>query len=88
MPKEKEYTKLIPKIYKRKYEDIGMFFYVEAQLRIFPAMTVEQSIKSYFCFIKVNDYNMESAIMTFSRLRGEYIDLKYNEVTKKNCHTA
>jgi len=85
---EKEFTKVIPRIYKRKYEDVGMFFWIEGQLRVVPTCTIEQALCSYFCFIGVDDYNLESAVVTFSRMRSEYIDLRYNEITKKaNGHT-
>jgi len=83
MPKEKSYTISIPRIYKRKYEDMGMFFYIEGQLKIVPTCTVEQALHSYFCFIGVDDYNIESAIVTFSKMRSELIDMRYNEITKK-----
>lgn len=85
MPKEKTYTVNIAKIYKRKFEDMGMFFYVEGQLRIVPACTIEQALCSFFKFIEVDDYNLESAIVTFSQMRGEMIDLKYDE--KVTSHT-
>jgi len=88
MPKEKEHTKIIPRIYKRKYEDIGMFFYIEGQLKIVPTCTVEQSLCSYFRFVGIENYNLESAVVTFSKMRSEYIDLKYDEVTQKTLsHT-
>ena len=82
MPKLKELEKLIPKIYRRKYEDLGMFFWIEGQLRVVPTCTIEQALCSYFCFIGVDDYNLESAVVTFSRMRSEYIDMKFNEITK------
>jgi hypothetical protein len=83
MPKEKAFTQSIPRIYKRRYEDVGMFFWIEAQLKIVPTITIEQALCSYFCFIGTEDYNLESAIVTFSNMRSEYIDLKYNEITQK-----
>ena len=83
MPCEKEYTKLIPRIYKRKYEDIGMFFYVEGQLRIVRTITVEQSLYSYFLFIGVKEFNIESAIVTISQMRVEFLEAERHETTKK-----
>lgn len=88
MPKEKSYTASISRIYKRKFEDIGMFFWIEGQLKVVPTCTVEQALNLYFCFIGVDDYNLESAVVTFSQMRSEFIDLKYNEVTEKaGCHS-
>ena len=77
MPKEKN-TKLIPKIYKRNFEHLGLFFWVEAQIKIVPTIKICQAIKSYYDFVG-GEYDPEIAAVTFSRLRAEYIDLNYNK---------
>jgi hypothetical protein len=82
MPREKEFTKCIPRIYKRSYEDIGMFFFVEGQKQIIPTITVFQAIKNYHDFIGVEEFDCNTATVTLSRIRAELIDLKYNETTK------
>lgn len=82
MPSEKEFTRLIPKIYKRKYEDLGMFFFVEGQKKIVPTITVFQAIKNYYDFIGIEDFDCNASLVTLSRIRAEFIDLKYNETTK------
>ena len=84
MPKEKESHRLIPKIYRRKYEDLSMFFWVLAQQKIIPTCTDEQALYSYFNYIKDEDFNIECARVTLSRMRAEFIDLNYNETSKKN----
>jgi hypothetical protein len=83
MGKEKEFIRCIPKIYRRNYEDIGMFFFVEAQKQIIPAITVCQAINNYHKFIGVEDFDCNSAIVTLSRMRAELIDFNY-ENPKKN----
>lgn len=83
MPKEKTLIKCIPKIYKRNFEGLGLFFFVEAQKQIVPAITIAQAIRNYYKFIQ-EDFDNEIAQVTFSRLRSEYIDLKY----KEHCEAA
>jgi hypothetical protein len=74
MPKEKLFTSLIARIYRRNYEDIGMFFYVEAQRDIVPAVTIEQAIDNYFRKIGVKDFNHDSAVATYSKLKREFYE--------------
>lgn len=83
MSKDNECTKLIPKIYKKKYEDLGMFFFVEGQKQIIPNITVWQAIKNYYRFIGQQIYDENSSLVTLSRMRKSFIDYNY-EVTKKN----
>ena len=81
MPKLKDSERTIPKIYRRKYEDIAMLFWVEAQRDIVPAVTVEKSLYRFFVKCGIEDFNIESALVTYSRLKAEFVDLKY-ESTK------
>lgn len=74
MPKEKEYTVNIHKIYKRKYEDLGMFFYVEGIRSAVPAVSIEQAILNYFKYLGIEDFNTESAMCTFNRMRKEFYE--------------
>jgi hypothetical protein len=81
MPKEKDCTKLIPKIYKRNAENLGLFFFVNAQKQIIPTITLEQAIWNYFRFSDI-EWDMESARATFTRLQREfYDDCQKHEVT-------
>jgi len=72
MPKEKEYTKPIGKIYKRNYEDIGMFFFIEAQRQLVPCVSVEQAIFNFFRYCRIDDFNIESAQTIYSRMKKEF----------------
>jgi len=74
MPKEKSYLGLIPKIYKRNYEDISMFFFVEGQRMIIPALTIERGILNYFRYAGIDDFNLKSALTTYIRLRKEWYE--------------
>lgn len=74
MPREKKFLKLIPRIYKRNYEDVGMYFWVEAQRDILPALTIDQSIERYFHYVCEEDYNLESAISTYSILKRNFYE--------------
>lgn len=82
MPKEKESIKCIAKIYKRNYENLGMFFWVEAQKQLVPTITIAQAIKSYYSFIR-ECYDLQVAVVIYSNIKAELIDLNY-ENTKKN----
>jgi hypothetical protein len=82
MPKEKEYEKLIPKIYRRKYEDIALLFFVDGQRSIMPAISVEKALYNFFKYISEEDYNIESALTTYQRLKKEYY-----ESSKTHIHT-
>jgi len=84
MPKEKSYLSIIQRIYKRNYEDIGMFFFVEAQRQIVPMVTIEQAIMNYFKYLRINDCNVESAITTYSRLKKEFYESAKTDRTERN----
>ena len=74
MPKLKTCTGLIPRIYKKSAENIGLFFFVNAQKQIVPAITLEQSIWNYFKFTGIDDWDMESARTTYAKMQKDYLD--------------
>lgn len=80
MPKEKTYKSVIDHIYKRNFEDVGMFFFVEAQRQIVPAITIEQGIDNYYRFLGIRDFNHDSAVTTYSRIKKDFY-----EAAKTNC---
>jgi hypothetical protein len=75
MSKIKSYEKLIPKIHRRSYGDISMYFFVAAQRSILPAITIEKAMYNYFRFIREEDFNIESSLVTFTRLQKEFNEL-------------
>jgi hypothetical protein len=77
MPKENIIEKTIPKLYRRKYEDLGMLFFVEGQLTVIQTITVKQALYNYFKFINADNFDIKCAEVTLSRMRAEFIDLKY-----------
>lgn len=72
MPKEKSYLELIPRIYKRNYLDLAMYFFVEAQRQIVPAITIEQGICNFYRYCRINEFNLDSAMTTYNRMKHEY----------------
>ena len=87
MPKENNCTKLIPSIYKKKYEDIGMFFFIEGQKQIIPTITIFKAIRNYYKFIGEDIYNENASRVIFSRMRESFIDLNYETAQKNSGHT-
>jgi hypothetical protein len=83
MPREKNLIKCIPKIYKRNFESLGLFFWVEAQKQVVPTITIAQAIHSYYTMLD-EEYDSEIAQVNFSRMRAEFINLKFN----KHCEAA
>ena len=68
----KNYTKIIPRLYRRKYEDIAMLYYVEGQRDIMPAVTIEKALYNFFRNIGEEDFNIESAMTTYQRLKKDF----------------
>ena len=73
MPKNKEILKLIPTIYRKNYENMGLFFWVEAQKNIIPGITIEQSIVKFLKFADM-DLDIETALTTYQRIKKEYLN--------------
>ena len=76
-----EEPKMIPRIYRMKYEHLGLFFFVEAQRQIVPTITISQAIDGYYRFIN-EEYDYNVAIVTYSRVREQFIDLNYDKFCK------
>lgn len=72
MPKGKPELKLIPKIYQKNYENLGLFFWVEAQKNLLPGITIEQSIQKYCKFVDC-EFDIENAMTTYNRLKKEFL---------------
>ena len=73
MPKNKEILKLIPTIYRKNYENMGLFFWVEAQKNIIPGITIEQSITKFLKFADI-DLDIETALTTYQRIKKEFLN--------------
>jgi hypothetical protein len=73
MPKDKEILRLIPTIYRKNFENLGIFFWVEAQKNIIPGITNEQSIQKFLKFAQI-DLDIETALTIYQRLKKEYLN--------------
>ena len=74
----RETDKPIHRIYKKNFETLMLFAWVEAQKDILPTITLAQAIDRYYKFIN-EPYDLNVAIVTVSRMRAEYIDLHYEK---------
>jgi hypothetical protein len=74
MPRVTNRDKLIPKIYRRSYDDHGLFFYVNGQKAIMPALTTAKAIENYYRFICEDDYDTACAMTTLTRMNREFIE--------------
>lgn len=73
MSKRKEETKTIPRIYQKNFENLGLFFWVEAQKNILPNITIVQSIQKYLNFVNM-DLDIETATTIYARLKKEFLN--------------
>ena len=86
MPRDKEFKRIIPRIYKYNAENMGLFFFLKAQLQIIPTMTLQQGIQNYrkFLGMTVDEWDDMCMINTYIRMQKEYYeDLK--DDTEKDC---
>lgn len=90
MPKEKDFKKLIPRIYKYNAENLGLFFFLKAQLQVFPTLTIEQGINNFrrLMGLTIEDWDDEAMKSTYHRMQREYYEDLKNECTEKNNGTA
>ena len=51
-----------------------MLFFVDGQRAIMPAVSVEKAVRNYFRFVGEENYNFESAMTTYFRLKKEYYE--------------
>ncbi len=85
MPKGKPFISTIARIYRRNYEDIGMFFFIEGQRMVVPAVTIEQAVDNYFRYMGIKNFNHDSAVATYSKLKREfYQSLKDDQTSPQN----
>jgi len=73
MSKGKEATKLIPKLYRKNFENLGLFFWVEAQKNLLPGITINQSIEKFCKFADV-EIDIETARTIYERCKKEYLN--------------
>jgi hypothetical protein len=49
-----------------------MFFHVNGQRGLIPAISLEKALYNYFKFICEDDFNIESSIVTYYRIQKEF----------------
>lgn len=83
MPTEKQFIKLIPRIYKWSAENLMLFIFIKAQQQIFPAMTIDLAIKNFMRFAEITfeEWDLDSIRATYTRLQNEFYGK--NEIPKK-----
>lgn len=70
MPKRTDL--LIPEIYRKNFETISLFFWIEGQKHIVPTITVKESIEKFFIFTGL-EMDAEVARTTYERMKKEYL---------------
>lgn len=89
MPKEKEFEKLVNKLYRMKVFDIYLYGYVEGIIRNFRSVQVIQAIKLFLegHGFEEDDFNFDTAEQTYYKVRDEADILGRLEERKrrKNC---
>ena len=75
MPKETEYKKAIPRLYKRGHLETTLFTWVTCSQSYFPTLSVENSLSGWYKTFDINpdDYPINTAIITFNRMKKELI---------------
>jgi hypothetical protein len=69
-----ESTSMLPKIYKRSFRDLSLFFWIEGQKRLMPTITIEQSIFLYHKYVGETDWYAESMLVTYNRMKKEFYE--------------
>lgn len=85
MSDEKQLEKMIPRMYRWKLENIGLFFFIKAKLQDFPTMTIQQAIAKFrkMTGITYDEWDDESMRAVYGRLQKEFY-----EDAKKNCRST
>ncbi len=76
MPREKNLTKLIPRIYKWKAENLGLYFFIKGVKSVVPTVSIESALKLYRreTGITVEEWNDDSMRATYVRLQKQFYD--------------
>lgn len=87
MPKETEFAKAIPKIYRRSFLEMSIFSWINALKYTLPHLTFEQCLNGFYKFYDVdeNEYPRKTAIQSYTRMNKELItEIKQNGNSEKN----
>lgn len=55
---------------------IGLFFWIEGQKRIVPAITIQQSVESFMKYngLDIDNFNQESAMVMYYQMKNEFYE--------------
>ena len=51
-----------------------MFYFVEGQRHVVPMVTIEQALENFFRYMGIRDFNADSAMTTYSRMKKEFYE--------------
>ncbi len=63
---------LIPEIYKKNFETIGMYFWVEGQRKMIPTLTIKEAIEKYLLYIDM-EWDIEVACTTYNKFKNQFL---------------
>lgn len=80
MPKESDFKKAIPNLYKKGYLETSLFSWVNAYKYMFPEISIEKALVSFYKYYKVDSdlYPMTTAIKTYQRMNIDLLNLERN----------
>ena len=78
----------MPKYYRWSHYNTSMFYWIKAQLQLFPTMTLDQAISNYYKFTGIEDeeWDRMAIRMQYNRMQHEFYHK--NECTKENKGTT
>ena len=84
MPKESEFKKAIPTLYKRGYLEISLFSWVNAYKYVFPQISIENAINGFYQYYNIDSdtYPVTTAIKTYQRMNKELHELEKSKPIK------
>ena len=83
--REKEIIKIMPKWYRWNAYNSAAFFWIKAQLQLFPTMTLDQAISNFYKYTGIDEgeWDRMAIRMQYNRMQHEFYG-KTNDCTKKD----
>lgn len=78
----------MPKFYRWSIYNTSMFFFIKAQMQVFPTLTIDQAISNYYKFTQIDEgeWDRMSIRMQYNRMQHEFYGI--DECTETNKGTA
>lgn len=88
--REKDITKLMPKMYRWNCYNTSMFFSIKTQLMFFPTLTIDQAISNYYKLIGIDEgeWDRMAIRVQYNRMLHEFYEGQKSECTKTDKGTA